>query len=728
MAQTNNDNDESNQLLDAVEHLEAVAFVPVKQRQTDAGQLAQSIASDAYENGIPQLALGRVLKVLTTKNHLDQSTATILIKNLYPREQIPTKFITQVVCSLGPSKFKPGPTTQALLVRWLIMTIDLLEDRTHLGKLYAVLFNHLDMISLRKPLCHLLSLITRRRHVKPFRIQALMELIQTAGGEEKELLSLLKTFKNYCPEIILGDVGVSRKMVLFFKHPDPEWSSHAKLLQDQNLELKQATQQSSYQVINRALGKRTRVEVIIPVLQTSRVSNKHTSLEEIRNIQHFVDRVDKIELPNQIISTLRDSMAQKYLHLVQPEAANARLNDWLSGFLADKLAQIQEDQDDDPEALTFVLSYLEGHTSFAKVILPSIQDFLESYLSMWNGQDNRALVLRLLRYLPIESYDSLWKRFFIHLENAMLDSTVGSRIELLNFYSALITEWGVRLSEQPLSQGESLPLTHLIRHAELLASSVLELTSLSVTADSQAHALVYSVLHFYKSVARLFSQASRNASIRLTVPMAPTIYSLAFTPTISAISALNSILADYKSSFETSLTSDLIRVPNSSDPLYSTEMVNQFNGYVMDMCNLIWRNRALNTEDPNAQGCLVPATSLNALTTFIRNVNEAARHYDRGSAFHTTLASLFSLSNHPAFANLSAACFADVEETQNVVGERPRLRKPVTQKALQALEKDQGAKITWQEYRVYMLEWLDAVGSRGTSDLMRSTMKALRKE
>jgi centromere protein I len=344
-----------------------VASVPVKQRYTDAGQLAKTIASDAYENGIPQDALGRLLKVLTAKSHLDQGTTTTLVKNLYPQERIASKHVTQVVCCLGPSKSKPSPATQALLVRWLIMTYDLLEDRTHLGKLYAVLFNHLDMISLRKPLCHLLSLITRRKHVKPFRIQALMELIQTAGGEEKELMSLLKVFKNYYPEIIIGDLGGSRRMALFFKHPDPEWSTHAKLLQDQNLERVQAAQQSNYQVLHRGMVKRSRIEVVIPVLQTSRVSNKHTSLEEIRDIEHFVDRLDTIELPNQIISTLGDAMAQKYLHLVQSEAANDRLDEWLKGFLADKLEQIHEDDEDEPEILSFVLGFLEGYTSFTKV-------------------------------------------------------------------------------------------------------------------------------------------------------------------------------------------------------------------------------------------------------------------------------------------------------------------------------------------------------------------------
>lgn len=292
------------------------------------------------------------------------------MKNLYPAERISSKFVTQVVCCLGPSKSKPTAATQALLVRWLIVAYDILEDKNHLGKLYAVLFNHLDMISLRKSLCHLLSLITRRRHVKPFRIQALMEFIRNAGGEDRELVSLLRVFKNYYPEIVIGD-GSRRGggLGLFFKHPDPEWSSHARLLQDQNMEKMDDAerQQSGYQVLHRGTVKRSRIEVVIPVLQTSRVSRKFTSLEEIRDIDHFVEKLDRIELPNQIISTLGDAMAQKYLHLVQSEAANHRLDEWLRSFLEDKLELIRNDVDDEPESLSYVLSFVEGYAAFTKV-------------------------------------------------------------------------------------------------------------------------------------------------------------------------------------------------------------------------------------------------------------------------------------------------------------------------------------------------------------------------
>lgn len=303
--------------------------------------------------------------------------------------------------------------------------------------------------------------------------------------------------------------------------------------------------------------------------------------------------------------------------------------------------------------------------------------------------------------------------------------------DVLEFYSSLVRQWGIKLRTHPPNSGEFTPLSEMIVQAELLAASLLEKRT-ALPEDhsdgSETTPSTQAVIELYCSLADLFSYASSNGTIRITIPLAPTVYTLAFTPMNSVISILCSILATYKSAFEASLTSEVLQTPGRSESLYPTSLVGQFNGYVMDICNLVWRNRALNAEDPNALGCLVPASTIKALSEYIRDMNEISRERKRDSSFQYILSSIFSLSHHAALCNMSAACFADIEEERNVGEDQARLSRPVTQKALSALEKDGGVKISWQEYRVRMLDWLDATGSGGTADLMRSTMKALRKD
>lgn len=299
-------------------------------------------------------------------NHLDQTTVTTIIKNLYPSKKVSSDIVSKVVCSFGPSKTRPSPATQNLLLRWLILICEDLEDPAYLSKLYSVLFDHLDMISLRRSLCHLLSIISRRHHIKPFRIRALLELIRNTGDDEKELLGLLRVFKSYYPEIIVGEAMSRRRATYLFKHPDLEWTAHMRALQDKAATSLDTTQ-DNFRVVHRGGVKRSRIEVVIPVVQTSRLPRGFSSLEELRNVRDFVKRIDKIELPNQIASALAEPLAQRYLLLVDKDQASRRLESWLNSFFQDEIDDMHMNDEGPSEYLGYVLEILVGFVRYTKV-------------------------------------------------------------------------------------------------------------------------------------------------------------------------------------------------------------------------------------------------------------------------------------------------------------------------------------------------------------------------
>ncbi|RAO65008.1 uncharacterized protein BHQ10_001020 [Talaromyces amestolkiae] len=719
-----------------VDHLEAVANLPAKQRTTSVKELAGEIASDAYNIGISTDILEQLVDILTKPNHLDQTTTTTLIKNLYPQERVSSNVVTKIVCCLGPARVKPSPATQTLLLQWLLLIYEFLEEPAILSRLYSVLFNMLDMISLRRPLCHILSLITRRPNVKPFRIQAIMELLRNAGDDEKELMGLLRVFKNYYPDIIIGDIGRSK---FFFKHPDPEWTAKLKQLQERNLERIQSGNghNNVFQVVRRgASSKRRKVAGIIPDVQTSRVKPSFTSLEELRNVDGFVERLEKLELPNQIVSVLENRMAHKYMALVGPETAIHRLDDWLDAFLKDEVEMAKMPDSADSETFRYVLGAICGYVQSTKELPGVVQRFLDNYLRTWNGQDYRQEILNILKFIPRGSYDDLRDHYLERLDTTILDHTASSRTDLLDFYANLIRKWGISLRSETFSvtSGRFKPLVSLITHVELLLLSLMEIP---FTADAKDTGdfipVTTSILDLYSDLAELYSHASSNGNIRLTVPLAPAIYSLTFTSNLAQISRLSNILSIYKNSFETSLTSQTLQSPDkSAGGFYAPEMVGLYNGYIMDLCNLIWRNRALNSEDQNAHGCLVPKATKESFVEYINDSNEISKHRraarSEGPAFNHSLGLMFSLSYHVALASHSAACFSALEEQAGLTGDRPTLQRPVTQKALEALEKEGGIKLSWSEYRLKMLDWFDDLGSDGIGQLMRSTMKALRKD
>lgn len=148
---------------------------------------------------------------------------------------------------------------------------------------------------------------------------------------------------------------------------------------------------------------------------------------------------------------------------------------------------------------------------------------------------------------------------------------------------------------------------------------------------------------------------------------------------------------------------------------YPREHVNAFNGFLMDVCNLLWRSRAFNTTDSNALGCLLPQSTIPALRDYVE-------------ALDNSLPTLFSLSQNNVLSALSIACFRDLEDAAEEREEGSlsvRHAGPVSQRSLAVLEKEGGVVVNWAVYREEVLRWLDERGVGGVMELMFCTMKLL---
>jgi centromere protein I len=150
--------------------VQTAAKTPVKQRLSKTSSLVEKLNLRAFEEGLTNVSLGRLVDLITQPNELDQASLGSLIRNLYPASKVPDAIVIKAVGSLRPGV---AFIVQAALLKWLVMVYDILENQPILSQLYSVLFNLLDTVAIRPQLCHLLSLITRRRHVRPFRIQML---------------------------------------------------------------------------------------------------------------------------------------------------------------------------------------------------------------------------------------------------------------------------------------------------------------------------------------------------------------------------------------------------------------------------------------------------------------------------------------------------------------------------------------------------------------------------
>jgi len=299
------------------------------------------------------------------------------------------------------------------------------------------------------------------------------------------------------------------------------------------------------------------------------------------------------------------------------------------------------------------------------------------------------------------------------LEAAILDNTADSSGVLLGYYTCLLRHWISLLLSISDPQSQEVPrmivaFAALTNHASLLSLSLL-------ASHSPSQATISTVLTYHEALAYAISHATTHPQVRILTPSTSTIYLLVFLhPGLSTLSRLCSVLATYKRTFETTM----IKPPPGSKHEYPRDYVNHFNGFLMDICNLLWRSRAFNNTDTNALGCLVPPAVLPPLRAYV----DALRPPQ-------PFQSLFSLSHNPSLSGLSIAAFRDLEDKMGAEGGGGRARTrhtgPVTQRSLEALAMDGGFKVGWADYRLEVLKWLGDRGVDGIGELMFCTMKHL---
>jgi centromere protein I len=241
----------------------------------------------------------------------------------------------------------------------------------------------------------------------------------------------------------------------------------------------------------------------------------------------------------------------------------------------------------------------------------------------------------------------------------------------------------------------------LVQHVSILAQSAL----ISSQASSAA------VLSFYERMADSTSQSisAGRHYLPLCLPPPCLLYPLAMTPSLNIFSRICAVLTTYKMALETQ-----IKFTTS----FHTDSTRTLNGYLMDICNLLWRSRALTTSDANSFGCLCPDDVGLELQSYVSRVN---RDYALPKTFDFSHNHLLSSLSLTTFAAFEAAAERDVGEAL------PNHAGPITQQSLVVLGNEGGVTMSWKQYRVMMLNWLEARGVDGFKKLMFATMKDLMK-
>ncbi|KAJ0334363.1 hypothetical protein COL5a_000418 [Colletotrichum fioriniae] len=634
--------------------------LPTKRRATSIKPTVEKVASYASENGLLPEPLSELIDLLTRPNLLDQASLNTILKNLYPATRLSSDVVLRVVGCLGHGELKPSLVLQSNILKWLIMAYHVIEKPGILSQAYAVLFNLLDTAAIRPQLCHLLALITRRKHVRPFRIQAVLNLSRQTGNDPA-LTGLLRVFKDYYPEIIVSDALRGRASA--FKHPDVEWRERLNEIQrDHSQRTAEAAgqPQNGFSVNHQALRARGSRSSNLPPVYTSEATETSVTLEEIDSADRLAQTVEKIELPNQLAAVLADPLLQKFVALKKDDAASKRVVHWINAVLEDVLNGNADDK------------------SFAETM-----EMLKEYVARVKVKLYNVILKPLEKCLP---------------------PTAESQLALLKLYQNLLRRWTFVLNslDQIPKDAPVSAFFAVMEHASIIA--------LNIVQASPSAAVHGGVLDLYEQAAASISDPTLQPLLRIANPPAQLIYLLFFSHSLANVSRLSTVLAIYKKGFEMAMSR---RQPTTYAPSY----VNHFNGYLMDICNCLWRGKAFNDGDKNALGCLSAGP-----------VTQRLRRYVEDLGTDLALPTLFGFSYSPLLSLQAIECIRELEDRELAANEQAistRHAGPVTSSSLARLADARGLRITWSEYRIIVLRALEGKGLGGIPSLMKNTMKVL---
>lgn len=196
------------------------------------------LTSVAYNQGLLPGELVQLVDLVLSRPHLDQASLNSIIKNLYPVGNVSQEPVIKIIGALGIGELKPSLNLQSSLLVWIIQVYHVLDPKAQdvLSRAYSVLFNLLDVSATRPQLFHILAIITRRKHVQHYRIQSLLNQTRQ-NANDRHLQGLLRVYRNYYPEIIVGNPGKGGT----FKLPDPEWRERLCVIQKAHRDLLQSS-------------------------------------------------------------------------------------------------------------------------------------------------------------------------------------------------------------------------------------------------------------------------------------------------------------------------------------------------------------------------------------------------------------------------------------------------------------------------------------------------------
>lgn len=158
---------------------------------------------------------------------------------------------------------------------------------------------------------------------------------------------------------------------------------------------------------NMLIGQGRSAKSVLPAVHTGYAQEDSVTLEEIHSAEDFVQHLENIELPSQMVAVLADPLLQKLLLLRPSDESFARVDRWLEECIASVVYSNRNlgyggrgNIDELMELLEVVHDYITSTRTFP----PVFHRFFGEILKHWDGKDRKTLIFESLSFVGITTF------------------------------------------------------------------------------------------------------------------------------------------------------------------------------------------------------------------------------------------------------------------------------------------------------------------------------------
>ncbi|PWN35656.1 Mis6-domain-containing protein [Meira miltonrushii] len=627
-----------------------------------------------------------------------------------------------------------------------------------LEKCYGVLFHYLEYETLRPTLCHLLCLLTRRKHVRYYRIARALAL-RNRDPTDISLNALINTYAAYYPDMLFAESTSERQMyvrsskgdVHGLKYPGLPWlMSVYKIWNASNTHGKGPSLGSAGQGQEpRARMGSGLLENIAPPPLLLMSDERTIAVSEMSSFRELGYRFDRVRMPDQISSALGHRMTMLAVLCKQSGQSMmkdfARMYEWTLGTISDQMS--------------LPLLYIQGslplvRADHAHAASATLLDGLESFVRFVGCFDDRmqSRVCRMLHFDAWNNYSKREKRSLLKLVERSIprrreafqagliqplskiakDCKAEEAILVLRCFANLIRHWAnqdwqsiLRMIEE---KGHAYWGSVRLVAGDDMVDTIAMTISQAVTLSNQLlckHIHSISLLHASLSLHEAIFDVSLIGMHDLLLPPTFALYSPGFSQhggvmtlsrQLGLVHSVRRMHEDYLVAKENGRTSETINPDGSRIPVvlqdrrsnfFAEECSDQINDCVILLIDLVWRNNGFASVESGNADIGLPNEFFVGLTSRCAIRGDELQRI--GSPSHSaTLGILME-----AYANDLAR-----KRGSNI----PILHGPLTPAKLKEARKKHFVNIHHRDFRDSFLNWLFRYGANGISDLLNATI------